>query len=221
MIINNLASYLDYADHNANVTTQRVEHICKEVLKHKFHSAFANPCYVSLMKKLVKDKAHVGTVIAFPLGQEAMITKINSLEEVLRDGANIVDIVLNIGLIKEHHWKKTAQEMETLLEVARNINKKAIIQFIGETGYLSDDEIQTLAKLMVKVGAPFFKTCTGFGPRGVTLKDIKLIRNAVGNDIRIKAAGGIGTHEKAVKFIVAGADEIGTSHAVDIIKYNR
>lgn len=219
MIIDNLASYLDYASHNADTTPEKVKHICTEVLKYGFESAFANPHYIPLMKKLLNNKAHIGTVISFPLGQETMRTKISSLEEVLHNGADIIDICLNIAHIKDHHWKKVTEEMETLLDSAQNINKKAIVQFIGETGYLTDHEIQKLAELMVKADSPFFKTCSGYGPRGVILKDIKLIRDAVGNDIRIKAAGGIETHEKAVKFIVAGADRIGTSHAVDIVKY--
>jgi deoxyribose-phosphate aldolase len=221
MIIDNLASYLDYASHNADTMPEIVKHICAEVLKHGFESAFANPHYIPLMKKLLKNKAHIGTVISFPLGQETIHTKISSLEEVVHNGADIIDVCLNIAHIKDHQWKKVTEEMETLLARAQDINKNTIIQFIGETGYLTDDEIQKIAELMVKAGSPFFKTCSGYGPRGVVLKDIKLIRSAVGNDIRIKAAGGIETHEKAVKFIVAGADRIGTSHAVDIVTYRK
>jgi deoxyribose-phosphate aldolase len=216
MIID-IASYLDLANHDANTTVNDIEHICKKVLTYGFHSAFANPQYVALMKKLIGTKAHIGTVISFPLGQETLRTKITSLEEVIQLAADQLDIVLNIGAIKEHRWKKVFEEMKTLVDIAHNKNPEAVVQFIPETGYLTPDEIQKTAELMVKAGAPFFKTCSGYGPRGATLQDIKLIRQAVGNNIRIKAAGGIHTYQKAIKFILAGADRIGTSRAVDIV----
>lgn len=216
--IEHLNSYLDYACHRANTVENDVRELCKETIAYGFNSSFINPCYVGLAKSVLHEKAKVGTVVSFPLGQDIICIKIAALKQVLCSGADEIDVVLNIGSIKEHHWERVYAEMEALTQLVKNCDSKKIIKFIPETGYLTADEIKTTAELMVRAGVDFFKTCSGHGPRGATLEDIALIRSAVGDDIKIKVAGGVSTYEKAVAFIEAGADRIGTSSAVAIIQ---
>ena len=217
MTINNLASYLDFGMHQANTTEQDIHNVCNKVLEYQFHAAFVNPYYVTLTKKLLGDKAKVGTVISFPLGQETMTTKIASTQEAIKNGADALDIVLNVAFLKEHAWEKSLDEMQTLVGAAREIREDVIVKFIPETGFLTPDEIKKAAELMVQAGADYFKTCSGFGPRGATIEDVKLVRQAVGDQIKIKVAGGIVDYDQAIAFIQAGANAIGTSRAVEII----
>lgn len=216
--IENLSSYLDYACHRANTVENDVKELCKQTITYKFNSSFINPCYVELAKSILHNQAKVGTVVSFPLGQDVLSIKIAALKQVLCSGADEVDVVLNIGSIKEHQWEKVYAEMEALTQLVKNCDDKKIIKFIPETGYLTEEEIKTTAELMVRAGVDFFKTCSGHGPRGATLEDVALIRSAVGDAIKIKVAGGVSTYEKAVAFIEAGADRIGTSSAVAIIQ---
>jgi deoxyribose-phosphate aldolase len=221
MTIKEFSSYLDFAAHKANTTENDVEKLCKETIEYEFNSSFVNPCYVQLAKKILKDKAKVGTVVSFPLGQDTLNIKVESIKNALSIGADELDVVLNIGFIKEQKWQKCFEEMETLVKIVRDFDHNKIIKFIPETGYLTSDEIKKVAELMVKAKVDFFKTCSGFGPRGATLEDVSLIRNAIGDTIKIKVAGGISTYKQAVDFIKAGANRIGTSSAVKIIQEYR
>lgn len=216
-MIATLAPYLDYGYHHPDATHQTIEKVCHDTLTYGFNSAFVNPCYVPYVKRLLGVKRRTGTVIAFPLGQETMGMKITSLTELLRIGADEFDVVLNIGTIKEQNWLDCLDEMKRLVGTVREFEEGKLIKLIPETGFLTTNEIQKVAELMVEAGADFFKTCSGYGPRGATLEDVRLIRATVGNQIRIKVAGGIVTREQAVAFIEAGANRIGTSHAVAIV----
>lgn len=216
--IKDLASYIDYAYHKANTTSKDIENLCKETLEYKFNSAFVNPCYIQLAKKILNGQPKVGTVISFPLGQDIFTIKTEALKKALLAGADEFDIVLNIGLIKEHEWSNCYEEMRTLVGIVKDFDDKKIIQFIPETGYLTSDEIKQVAELMVQAKADFFKTSTGFGPRGATLEDVHLIRSAIGNSIKIKVAGGISTYKQAIDFIEAEANRIGTSSAIEIMQ---
>lgn len=216
--IGNIAPYLDFASHRADTTQKMVDYLCEQALHYGFNSAFVNPCYVQYAKNKVRNTKKVGTVVSFPLGQDVFSVKVLSLQESLRQGADELDVVLNVAFIKEHQWQKCYEEMATLVSMVRDFASDRIIKFIPETGYLTPDEIKKVAELMVKAKADFFKTCSGYGPRGATVEDVKLIRAAVGNDIKIKVAGGISSYEKAVEFLQAGAQRIGTSKAIEIIK---
>lgn len=212
-----LATYLDLADHNPNATHADIKKICSAVAQHGFNAAFVNPCYVSYAKKILNTHGKVGTVVAFPLGQETLSIKIACAQAAAQAGADELDISLNVAAIKEAQWHDLLFAMTEIITTARAVNPKIIVKFIPETGYLTAPEIQKIAELMVQAGADFYKTCSGMGPRGATLEDVALVREAVGNDIKIKVAGGISTYEQAISFIEAGADRIGTSKAVEII----
>jgi deoxyribose-phosphate aldolase len=176
-----------------------------------------NPYYISYAQEQLQGKGKIGTVVSFPLGQEMLSIKVLSAQAAALSGAHELDVSLNVGCIKEAQWDELLQEMAEIVACAQSINQHIIIKFIPETGYLTPSEIQKVAELMVQAGADFFKTCSGMGPRGATIEDVKLVRAAVGKAIKIKVAGGISTYQEARAFIDAGADRIGTSHAVEIV----
>ncbi|MCL4390277.1 MAG: deoxyribose-phosphate aldolase [Patescibacteria group bacterium] len=212
--MNNLAAHLDLANHHANATPADVEKIAAAVKEHGFNSAFVNPCYIQLVKSL---GVRVGTVVSFPLGQETLAMKTGSAQAYAALGADELDVSLNVGYLVSGKWTQSLVEMKAVIAAAREVNSKIIVKFIPECGYLSSDQIKKTAQLMVEAGADFFKTCSGTGPRGAMVEDVKLVREAVGEKIKIKVAGGVETAEQAMAFINAGADRIGTSHAVEII----
>jgi len=220
-IENNFSHYLDLASHTPITTEQTIQKICAQVIEYDFNSSFMNPYYIVYARQFFKnhspEKRKVGTVISFPLGQETAKIKMASAHEAAALGADELDISLNVALIKEARWEKVLEEMSGLVQTARAVNSNIIVKFIPETGYLTPVEIQKVAEIMVESGADFFKTCSGMGPRGATLEDVYLVRDAIGHQIKIKVAGGISTYEQARAFIDAGADRIGTSKAVEII----
>ena len=214
----NFSSYLDFALHKANSTEHDIKERCLKTLEYKFNSTFTNPYYVKFVKSILNNHAKVGTVASFPLGQDVFDIKSAAIKQALLDGADEIDVVLNIGFIKEHAWEKCAEEMNALVNIVKEFDSNKIIKFIPEMGYLTEDEVKKVAELMVKSGVDFFKTCSGYGPRGSKPEDVTLIRSAIGNAIKIKVAGGISTYQQAQEFIDAGADRIGTSSAVEIIE---
>lgn len=214
----NLSSYLDNALHKANSTETDIKETCLQTLHYSFNSTFTNPYYVKYVKNILGNQAKVGTVASFPLGQDVFSIKSASIKQSLVDGADEIDVVLNIGFIKDHAWEKCYEEMSSLVKIVKDFDEKKIIKFIPEMGYLNHDEVKKVAELMVKSGADFFKTCSGYGPRGSEIEDVNIIRSAIGDAIKIKVAGGISTYQQAQEFIQAGADRIGTSSAVKIIE---
>lgn len=212
-----LAFHLDLANHHPNATPQDIKKLCALVLKHEFHTAFVNSCYVSLARKYLKNKAKVGTVISFPLGQDSLCSKINGVRDALKNGADELDASMNVGLFKAKQYSSVLNEMKAIVSTARKTKKSAIVKFIIETGYLTPEEIAKASQLVVSSGADFVKTCSGYGPRGAALSDVFTIKKAIGNKAKIKVAGGISSTKQAIAFLKAGAHRIGTSHAVEII----
>jgi len=213
-----LAQFLDLANHHSESTQNDVCHLCQKVDQFGFHAAFVNPCWVSLAKESLKSEAKVGTVVAFPLGQETQDVKILTSIKAIDQGADELDISMNVGWFKSGQTDKVLGEMKAMVEAVRNLKKKTIVKFIIETGLLTDEEIKKASEMVLSSGADFIKTNSGMGPRGASLKDVELIKNVVGDKIKIKVAGGIDTLKKAIDFIQAGVSRIGTSKAVEIIK---
>jgi len=220
-----LASYLDLANHHQDATPEKIKELCGKVKKYGFHAAFVNPCYIRLAKELLGDRGLpagrqgvVGTVVSFPLGQDNRDVKILAAIDAARCGADELDISMNVGLFKAGETDKVLEEMKAIVEAAKNIKSKTIVKFIIETGCLTSEEIKKAAKLVLESKADYVKTCSGMGPRGASLEDVKLIKEAIGNRIKIKVAGGIDTFKKATDFISAGVSRIGTSKAVEIIE---
>lgn len=214
--MDNLSSYLDLANHHPDATPEQITTLCQNVLKYKFNAAFVNPLYVPLAKRHLPS-AKVGTVISFPLGQDALDIKLAAVKLAATQGADELDISANVALFKTASWDEASTEMTQLITAAKAIDPAIIVKFIIETGYLTAAEIKQASLCVFNSGADFVKTCSGMGPRGATLEDVKLIRQAVGNRINLKVAGGIATYAQALAFIQAGADRIGTSKAVEIV----
>ena len=212
-----LAKYLDLANHHPDATPEDIKELCQKVKKHKLHSAFVNPYYIPLARELMADGI-VGTVIGFPLGQDTQNIKTIAAMEAAKRGADELDVCMNVGLFKGGEEEQVLAEMEAILGAAKNIKGSVVVKFIIETSLLTDEEIKKATQLVLKSGADFVKTNTGWGPRGASLKDVELIREAIGDKIKIKVAGGIHTYKEAVAFIEKGANRIGTSKAVEIIK---
>lgn len=216
----NLAPFLDFANHHNNCTHADVTKLCEKALKYGFNSAFVNPYFVKFAKETMKGGAKVGTVISFPLGQELTAIKVAGSEAAIKEGADEIDVCLNVALIKEGLWDESLSEMRAIVDGARKIRSDIIIKFIPEVGLLTDEEIKKVAVLIAESGADFFKTGSGSvgDSRGPEIKDIQLVREVVGKRLRIKVVGGISTYDQALSFIEAGADRIGTSHAVEIVE---
>ncbi|HUS52293.1 MAG TPA: deoxyribose-phosphate aldolase [Candidatus Bathyarchaeia archaeon] len=213
-----LASFLDFANHRQEATPAQIRLLCQKVKEHGFHGAFVNPCFISLAKQTLTQKGAVGTVISFPLGQDSQEVKIFTAIDAVRKGADELDACLNVGLFKARKEDLVLEEMRAIIGAAKDIKKAVLVKFIIETGLLTEMEIKKAAQLVLKSGADFVKTNSGYGPRGATLKDVELIRQAVGKKIKIKVAGGIHTYDQAIAFLKKGADRVGTSKAVEIIK---
>lgn len=213
-----IACFLDLADHRADSKLTDIEALCEKVLKYRFNAAFVNPCFVSFAKERLRGHGKVGTVVSFPLGQDALRSKISAAELVAKLGADEIDVSSNVGLIKMGKVEEYLRELSEIVDAVKTERSEVLVKFIIETGFLTDEEIKSASQLVLKSRADFVKTCSGVGPRGAILSDVALIRDAVGDKIKVKVAGGITTYEQAAAFIEAGADRIGTSHAVEIIE---
>jgi len=223
---------LDYANHRADATEKDIQTLCADVLQYGFNSAFVNPVHIKLAKSLVSDKAKVGTVISFPLGQDIREVKVHAIREAVNDGADELDIVPNISKIKEGKLDLLEDELKALTTTAKIMRKEIVVKFIVETGlfvpehfldaetpeiHAGREQIVNIAKAIERSGADFVKICSGMGKRGVSVDDVKLVRSVVSPTMKVKGAGGIDTKEKALSLIEAGANRLGTSHAIEII----
>lgn len=213
-----LSAYLDLANHRPQSTPEDIRELCLKVKKYGFHAAFVNPYYVRLAKEAMGDEGAVGAVVSFPLGQETKDTKILAAIGAVRNGADELDVSMNVGLFLGNEKNKVLDEMRSVVCAVKEIKKSAVVKFIIETGLLTPDQIKEASELVLQSGADFVKTCSGMGPRGASLEDIRLIKEAIGDKIKIKVAGGIDTLKEAIDFINGGAARIGTSHAVEIIE---
>jgi deoxyribose-phosphate aldolase len=213
------AQYLDFANHHAAATPADIEKLCAQVLQHGFHAAFVNACYITLAKS---KGVRVGTVVSFPLGQDTVATKVAVVNEAVQLGADELDVVPNIGTFLAGDTNGFVAEMKTIVDGARTPGKPVIVKFILDPGYFDalpdkNEKMMAAARAIQQAGADFVKIGSGMGPRGPSVEDVKIVREAVGPDMKIKVAGGIDTYEEAKAFIDAGVARIGTSHAVEII----
>jgi deoxyribose-phosphate aldolase len=220
----NLASYLDFANHSPGSTQAQIQELCDGVLQYGFNAAFVNPCWVRFAKTYL-HKNHqpptltpkVGTVINFPLGQDTTEMKIMATRQVIKKGADEVDVCTNVGWLKADKDKIYLKELKRIVQAAKKIRAKTIVKFIIEAPVLTEKEIAQASLLVLKSKADFVKTSSGYGPLDATLKMVRIIKKIVGDKILIKAAGGISTRKQAQDFIASGASRLGTSKAVEIV----
>jgi deoxyribose-phosphate aldolase len=212
-----LVKYIDHANHSATSTVEEIRELCNEVKRHGFNAAFVNACWVDFARQVLGDEGKVGTVVSFPLGQDTTQAKGAAVLNALENGVDEIDVSANVGLLKEGKEDEYLEELVQLVSLVKSQDSSKIIKFIIEAVLLEPEEIKTAAKLVLESGADFVKTTSGFGPRDAKIEFVKLIRQAVGDQIRVKAAGGIHTREEVEAYIEAGADRIGTSAGVAII----
>ena len=210
-----LARKIEHTCVKATTTTQDVIQLCQEAKQYNFVAAAVNPSYVSLaVKELGRSETEVCAAIGFPLGASTLKVKIFEAEEAIKNGAKAIDMVINIGLLKSGRYSLVEKEIESIVKLDESITTKIII----ETCYLNREEKIRLSKMAKDLGADFIKTSTGMASSGATVEDVKLIRATVGPEMGIKAAGGIHSYNDAKKLIEAGANRIGTSQGVKIMR---
>lgn len=210
----NLALYIDHTNLKPTATSADIEKLCREALQHRFASVCINPSYVKRAAGILGHaNLPVCTVVDFPLGANLTSTKAYEAENALSEGASEIDMVMNIGNFKDKKYERVEDDIERIKKVCGD----KILKVIIETCYLNNDEIIEACKICVNSGADFVKTSTGFGSAGATLEHVRLMKETVGDKIRVKAAGGIKTREDAETMINAGADRLGTSSSLAIV----
>lgn len=210
----NLASYIDHTVLKAETTSKDVEKLCREAIKNKFAAVCVNPRFVAVAAEILKgSSAGLATVVSFPLGASTTAVKMAETMDAINNGATEIDMVMAVGLMKEGNFKAVSDDIRGVVSAANGKPVKVII----ETCYLTPDEIARASVIAADAGAHFVKTSTGFGSRGASVEDVKIIKKAVGDRAKIKASGGIKTREQALAMIEAGASRIGTSSGVAIV----
>lgn len=211
----NISKKIDHTLLAPNATLRQFEKLCDEAVENEFYSVCVPPFMVKSCKKCLADTdIKICTVVGFPLGYNSYLTKMVEAKELINNGADEIDAVINISALKSGDFDFINKEVKSL----RQACGKNILKIIIETAYLTDKEKTEVSKIILKNGADFIKTSTGFAPSGAKIEDVKLIKSVVGKNIRIKAAGGISTYEQAVAMIDAGASRIGSSKSLNIVK---
>ncbi|MGB1269699.1 MAG: deoxyribose-phosphate aldolase [Flavobacteriaceae bacterium] len=209
-----LNNYIDHTLLKPTATKLDIIKLCEEAEKYQFYSVCVNGCYVKLAAKQLKNsKVNVCAVVGFPLG--AMNTKAKVFEAIqaLKDGADEIDMVINIGALKSASFKKVKNDIRKIKKIMPN----KVLKVILETCFLTDEEVCIASKLALKAGADFIKTSTGFGSSGATAHHVKLMKSVVNDGIKIKASGGIKDAKTAETYIKLGASRLGTSSGIAIV----
>ena len=203
-----IAKYIDYTLLKATATPADIEKLCKEALEYGFYSVCVNSGYVPLAAEQLKEsKVNVCTVVGFPLGAMSTQAKLYETSVALSQGAQEIDMVLNVGLFLSGNVAKVLEEIALLKQETGDRVLKVII----ETCYLNDEQKRLASQVCVDAGADFVKTSTGFGTGGATLADVQLIKEVVGDRAKIKASGGIRDKQTALQYISLGVSRIGAS----------
>ena len=210
-----LSKYIDPTLLKPDAKQADIERICKEAKKYDFASVCVNPCWVKLAKKILKGtKVKVCTVIGFPLGQNSTAVKVFETKNAIKEGADEIDMVINISWVKDRKAKDVCNEIRLIKKACG----KHILKVIIETCLLSDAEKVFACKQSVAAHADYVKTSTGFSTGGATIADVKLMKKTVGKKAKVKASGGVKTPAQFKDMIKAGADRIGTSKGCELIK---
>lgn len=228
-----IAAMIDHTLLNAYATKKEIKKLCTEAKKYKFASVCVNPIYVEYAKSLLAETSvKVCTVIGFPLGAEVPAVKEYAAKLAVTQGADEVDMVIDIGSAKDNHFDLVEADIKGVVTASKKAGKKAkkdvVVKVIIETCYLTDDECVKACKAAVKAGADFVKTSTGFGtpkaadgqalPNGASVHHVELMKKTVGDAAKVKASGGIRSARTAAEMVKAGADRLGTSSGLTIVE---
>lgn len=212
----NILGMIDHTILKPEATKDMVEILCKEAMDHKFAAVCVNPYYVKLCKEILKDSnVKVATVVGFPLGANTKEVKALETIDAIKNGADEIDMVINIGALKAKDYSVVKEDIEAVMEASKD---KAIVKVIIETCLLTEEEKIKACELSMEAGAHFVKTSTGFSTGGATIEDVKLMKSIVGDNLEVKASGGVRDLESAKRMIEAGATRLGTSSGVKIAK---
>ena len=211
-----LANLIDHTNLHPHDTEEDIVKLCEEAIEHEFKSVCVTPYRVPLaMEELKNSKVMVDTVIGFPLGSSPTISKTNEARWVLENGADEIDMVMNIAAFKDKDYEFVENDIKSVVDVSKKFD--AITKVIIETCYLNDSEIRKACDIAEKANADFVKTSTGFGDSGAKVEDIKIMDAEIGGKLGIKASGGIKNFQQAKSMIEAGATRIGASSGVKIV----
>ena len=205
---------LDHTLLKQTATWEQIRHICDEGMAYHTASVCIPPCFVKQAKEYVGDSVAVCTVIGFPNGNTTMAVKVFETEDALRNGADEIDMVINIGDVKSRDYEKVLKEIKAVKAVCG----ETILKVIIETCLLTEEEKIKMCEVVTESGADFITPSTGFSVAGATFADVKLMREHVGAQVKVKAAGGISTMEDAEKFLSLGADRLGTSRLIALCR---
>ena len=210
-----LNKYIDHTILKATASGTDVQKLCEEAIEHEFYSVCVNGCYVVDAKHLLQGTdVKVAAVVGFPLGAMTTAAKVFEAKEAVENGANEVDMVINVAKLKDGEFDYVENEIRQIKEAIGDNILKVII----ETCYLTDEEKVKACELSLVAKADFVKTSTGFGTGGATYEDVKLMKSVVGNNAKVKASGGVRDKETAQKYVELGAERLGTSSGIDIVK---
>jgi len=212
-----LNSYIDHTLLKPTTTPEEIIQLCREAIEYEFYAVCVSSSFVYFAaNELRKSKVKVVATVGFPLGTTSKKAKVAEAKECVKQGADEIDMVINIGFLKNELYKSVKEEISAVKKVIGKRTLKVII----ETCYLTNPEKRMACSIAIKAKANFVKTSTGFGPNGATLEDVALIKEFVGDKIKIKASGGIKDTQTALKYIELGAHRIGTSSGVAIVISN-
>ncbi len=213
----NIAQYIDHTLLKPTATWPEIENLCKEALEYGFAAVCVPPLYVKKAKETLGDsKVKTATVIGFPFGYSAIEAKVAEIVLAIVDGADELDMVVNISAIKNGDWSFIANEINTVMPIVKSKDK--ILKVIIESGVLTDDEIIKCCDIYGAAGVDYVKTSTGYAEKGASIRAVALIRAHLSDAVKIKASGGIKSFAFAKELINAGANRIGCSSSVQIVK---
>lgn len=208
-----ILSHIDHTQLKAFATWEDIKKLCDEAIQYHTASVCVPPCYIRRIHDTYGDQVNICTVIGFPLGYSVTAAKVVEAQQALADGANEVDMVINISDVKNGRFQEVLEEIQA---IKKAVGEK-ILKVIIETCYLTQEEKIKLCEIVTQAGADYIKTSTGFGTGGATLEDIQLFKAHIGSKVKMKAAGGVKTKEDLEAFLEAGCERIGTSSAVSIL----
>lgn len=210
-----LNKYIDHTILKATASSVDVQKLCAEAIEHEFYSVCVNGCYVADAKHLLQGTdVKVAAVVGFPLGAMTTAAKVFEAKEAVENGASEIDMVINIAKLKDGEFEFVENEIRQIKEAIGDNVLKVII----ETCYLTDEEKVKACELSLVAKADFVKTSTGFGTDGATYEDVKLMKSVVGDNAKVKASGGVRDKETAQKYVDLGAERLGTSSGIEIVK---
>ena len=209
-----MLSHIDHTQLKAFATWEDIKMLCDEAVLYKTASVCIPSCYVKRVKDAYQDSINICTVVGFPLGYANTEAKVAETKKAIEDGASEIDMVINISDVKNGLYDAVEEEIKTLKDACGD----KILKVIIETCYLTREEKVAMCKAVTNAGADYIKTSTGFGTGGATMEDVLLMKENIGPNVKIKAAGGVSTIEDLENFLNAGCDRIGTSKEVALFK---